>query len=108
MEKEIKEFKNDFERMTEIEELMKEMFFDKKTWEKYNEEECIKMLDLRTKILYGEGYMKTFMDKFGNEDVEKAEKKYNIKEVNKHLEKILEEYTKLTDELDKIIFKEEE
>lgn len=107
MEKEIKEFKNNFERMVKIEELMKEMAFDEKTREKHNQREYIKMLDLKTKILYGERYMKIFMNKFGDEDIDEAEEKYNIKEINRHLEKILEEYTKLTDELDQIIFKEE-
>ena len=107
MEKEIEEFKKDFEKATKMETLMREIFFDEKTREKHNKQERIKMLDLRTKILYGERYLKIFCDNFGDENTAEAEKKYNVARINLHLEKILEEYTKLTDELDQIIFKEE-
>lgn len=107
MKKEIEEFKKNFEKATKMETLIREIVFDEKTREKQNEKEKIKMLDLRTKILYGERYLNIFCDNFGYENTDVAEKKYNVARINLHLEKILEEYTKLTDELDQIIFKEE-
>lgn len=107
MKKEIEDFKKDFEKMEKIEAMMKDLVLSDKHKEEMKEIESIKMLNLKTKILYGEQYLKIFMDKLTNENIEDAEIKYNIKRINEHLEKILEEYVQLTNELDEIIFKEE-
>ena len=45
------------------------------------------------------------MDNLTRYEIEECEKKYNIKRINQHLEKILEQYTEMTNELDEIIFK---
>lgn len=108
MKKEIEDFKKDFEKMKKIETMMKDLVLSDKHKEETKKMESIKMLDLRTKILYAEQYLKIFMDELSNENIEKAEIKYNIKKINEHLEKILEEYTQLTNELDEVIFKKED
>lgn len=62
------------------------------------------MLDLRSEILYGEKYLEIFMNNLIETNISESEKKYNIERINKHLEKILHEYTQMTNELDEIIF----
>ena len=62
------------------------------------------MLDLKTEILYGEKYLEIFIRELAGTNIDESEKKYNIKRINEHLEKILKEYTQMTNELDEIIF----
>lgn len=64
------------------------------------------MLDLRSEILYGEKYLEIFMNNLVGTNITESEKKYKMKRINEHLEKILEQYTKMTNELDEIIFNE--
>lgn len=107
MEKEIKIWKEDFENSKKLEKLLKNQILGKKEVEKYKKTDSIKMLDLKTEILYGEKYLEIFIGELAGTDIDKSEKKYNIKRINGHLEKILEEYTQMTNELDKIIFKKD-
>ncbi len=104
MEKEIEIWKIDFETANKIERLLKDEVFGKEKIEESRKTENIKMLDLKTKILYGEKYLEIFMNNLVGTDITESEKKYNIERINKHLEKILEEYTQMTNELDEIIF----
>lgn len=104
MEKEIEIWKIDFEAANKIERLLKNEVFGKEKIEESQKTENIKMLDLKTKILYGEKYLEIFMSNLIGTDITESEKKYNIERINKHLEKILEEYTQMTNELDEIIF----
>lgn len=68
------------------------------------ENEAIKMTNLNFEKSYSEQYLKIFMTALIKEDIDKIETKYNIKRVNEHLIKIIEEYKQLTDELDEAIF----
>lgn len=104
MEKEIKIWKEDFENSKKLEKLLKNKVLGKKEVEKYKKTEGIKMLDLKTEILYGEKYLEIFIRELVGTDIDESERKYNIKRINGHLEKILEEYTQMTNELDEIIF----
>ena len=104
MEKEIKIWKEDFENSKKIEKLLKNKVLGKKEVEKYKKTEGIKMLDLKTEILYGEKYLEIFIGELAGTDIDESENKYNIKRINEHLEKILKEYTQMTNELDEIIF----
>lgn len=106
MEKEIEIWKNDFKVANKIERLLKNEVFGKEKIEESQKTENIKMLDLKTKILYGEKYLEIFMNNLVGTDIVESEKKYNIERINKHLEKILEQYTQMTNELDQIIFSE--
>lgn len=101
MEEEIKIWKDDFETSKKLEELLK-----KKVFGKEEIEESIIMLDLRSEILYGEKYLEIFMNNLVGTNITESEKKYNMKRINEHLEKILEQYTQMTNELDQIIFNE--
>lgn len=104
MEKEIKIWKEDFENSKKIEKLLKNKVLGKKEVEKYKKTEGIRMLDLKTEILYGEKYLEIFIGELAGTNIDESEKKYNIKRINEHLEKILKEYTQMTNELDEIIF----
>ncbi len=104
MEKEIKIWKEDFENSKKLEKLLKNKVLGKKEVEKYKKTEGIRMLDLKTEILYGEKYLEIFIGELAGTDIDESEKKYNIKRINEHLEKILKEYTQMTNELDEIIF----
>lgn len=104
MEKEIKIWKEDFENSKKLEKLLKNKVLGKKEVKKYKKTEGIKMLDLKTEILYGEKYLEIFIGELAGTDIDESEKKYNIKRINEHLEKILKEYTQMTNELDEIIF----
>lgn len=106
MEEEIKKWKRDFEFANKTEKLLKTMVLGEEELKKSQETENIKMLDLKTQILYGEKYFEIFINGLAGTDIMKSEKKYNIERINKHLEKILEQYTQMTDELDAIIFNE--
>ena len=108
MEKEIENWKNDFECSKKLEELLKNKVFgnDTEELEESKKSEGLKMLDLRTEILYGEKYLEIFIGELVGTDIDESEKKYNIKRINEHLEKILEQYTQITNELDEIIFKD--
>lgn len=106
MEEEIRKWKNDFKTSQKLEELLKNKVLGEEKVKESKKSESIKMLDLRTEILYGEKYLEIFMNKLTGHDITKSEKKYKIYRINKHLEKILEEYTQMTNELDEIIFKE--
>lgn len=104
MEKEIKIWKEDFENSKKLEKLLKNKVLGKKEVEKYKKTEGIRMLDLKTEILYGEKYLEIFIGELAGTNIDESEKKYNIKRINEHLEKILKEYTQMTNELDEIIF----
>lgn len=106
MEEEIKKWKIDFEAANKMEELLKNKVLGKEELEESKKTENIKMLDLKTKILYGEKYFEIFIQGLVGTDIVESEKKYNIERINKHLEKILEQYTQMTNELDQIIFNE--
>nr|DAY64212.1 MAG TPA: DNA REPAIR HELICASE RAD25, SSL2, PRE-INITIATION COMPLEX, RNA POLYMERASE.0A [Caudoviricetes sp.] len=108
MEKEIENWKNDFECSKKLEELLKNKVFgnDTEELEESKKSEGLKMLDLRTEILYGEKYLEIFIGELVGTDIDESAKKYNIKRINEHLEKILEQYTQITNELDEIIFKD--
>ena len=104
MKKEIENWKKDFETSKKIEELLKNKVFDSEEIEESKKSEGLKMLDLRTEILYGEKYLEIFIGELAGTNIDESEKKYNIKRINEHLEKILKEYTQMTNELDEIIF----
>lgn len=106
MEEEIKKWKLDFEAANRLEKLLKNKVFGKEEIEESQKTENIKMLDLKTQILYGEKYFEIFINGLVGTDIAESEKKYNIERINKHLEKILEQYTQMTNELDEIIFSE--
>lgn len=108
MEKEIKKWKNDFECSKKLEKLLKNKVFgnDAEEIEEAEKSEELKMLDLKTEILYGEKYLEIFIGELVGTDIAESAKKYNIKRINEHLEKILEQYTQITNELDEIIFKD--
>lgn len=106
MEEEIKKWKIDFEAANKMEELLKNKVFGREELEESKKAENIKMLDLKTQILYGEKYFEIFIQGLVGTDIVESEKKYNIERINKHLEKILEQYTQMTNELDEIIFNE--
>ncbi len=107
MKEEIGSFKIDFARVQKIEMMLENFFIPPEARMTMQEEECVKMLDLNHKISYGSQYIEIFKNKLRKEDFKIAKEKYDFKRINEHLEKILEEYTQLTDELDEIIFKEE-
>lgn len=106
MEKKIENWKNDFECSKKLEKLLKNKVFgnDTEELEKSKQSEGIKMLDLKTEILYGEKYLEIFIRELAGTDIDESEKRYNIKRINEHLEKILKEYIQMTNELDEIIF----
>lgn len=106
MEKEIKKWKNDFECSKKLEKLLKNKVFrnDAEEIEEAEKSEELKMLDLKTEILYGEKYLEIFIGELVGTDIAESAKKYNIKRINEHLEKILKEYAQMTNELDEIIF----
>lgn len=106
MEEEIKIWKDDFETSKKLEELLKKKVFGKEEIEESQKSESIIMLDLRSEILYGEKYLEIFMNNLVGTNITESEKKYKMKRINEHLEKILEQYTKMTNELDEIIFNE--
>lgn len=108
MEKEIKNWKNDYKRSQLLENLIKNEVLGKEKVKSSRKAAGIRMLDLRTEILYGEKYLKIFITELTGQDITEAEKKYNIRKVNEHLENILKEYTQMTDELDAVIFKEKD
>ena len=70
--------------------------------------EALKMVDLKFEKSYGETYLNIFSIMLMKENVEEAIEKYKIKRINEHLLKIIKEYKELTDELDEIIFENEE
>lgn len=106
MKEEIRKFKERHKNMKELEIVLRKIsgLPDEKN---IKQTEAIKMLDLRTEILYGEGYINAFMNGLRENTYEK-ESKYNVKRVNEHLLKIIEEYKQMTEELDAIIFADEE
>ena len=104
MEKKIKSWKEYFENSKKLEKLLKNKVLGKKEVGKYKKTEGIRMLDLKTEILYGEKYLEIFIRELAGTNIDESEKKYNIKRINEHLEKILKEYTQMTNELDEIIF----
>ena len=106
MKKEIENWKKDFETSKKIEELLKNKVFDSEEIEESKKSEGLKMLDLRTEILYGEKYLEIFIGELVGTDIDESAKKYIIKRIYEHLEKILEQYTQITNELDEIIFKD--
>lgn len=106
MEEEIKKWKRDFEFANKTEKILKTMVLGEEESKKSQETENIKMLDLKTQILYGEKYFEIFINGLTRTNIMESEKKYNIERINNHLEKILEQYTQMTDELDAIIFNE--
>ena len=106
MKKEIENWKEDFEASKKLEKLLTNKVLGKKKLEKAKKSEGIKMLDLKTEILYGEKYLEIFIGELVGTDIDESAKKYNIKRINEHLEKILEQYTQITNELDEIIFKD--
>lgn len=103
MKEKIEKLKKDFKFSKRLEEKLKNKFLSKNELERSKKSETIKMLDLKTNILYGEKYLDIFIAELVNIDTKKKEEKYNVKRINSHLEKIFEEYTKLTNELDEII-----
>ena len=106
MEKEIKIWKEDFENSKKLEKLLKNKVFgnDAEEIEEAEKSEELKMLDLKAEILYGEKYLEIFIGELVGTDIAESAKKYNIKRINEHLERILKEYTQMTNELDEIIF----
>lgn len=106
MEEKIREWKNDFETSKKLEELLKKKVFGKERLVESKKSESIIMLDLRSEILYGEKYLEIFINNLVGTNITESEKKYNMKRINEHLEKILEQYTQMTNELDQIIFNE--
>ncbi len=104
MEEKIREWKNDFKTSKKMEELMRNAVFGKRCLEESKKSESIIMLDLRTEIMYREKYLEIFIDNIVGTSIAKSEKKYKMERINKHLEKILQEYTQMTNELDEIIF----
>lgn len=104
MKEKIKKWKKDFEHSQKLEKILKNNFLSKEELKVQREKASFKMIDLKTEILYGERYIEIFIKELINTDIDESEKKYNIKRINEHLEKILKEYAQMTNELDEIIF----
>lgn len=82
MKKEILNAKKTIKEMEELKKIVNNLFDIKKM-----DGEAIKMLDLIFNIEDKSLYLDVFKDELENEDIKEAEKKYNIKRVNEHLEK---------------------
>lgn len=112
MKEEIREFKEKFKKKREIYSFAS--FFCCNLTEEVIKDESLRMLDLRFEKLYGEQYLNAFVEALGtkikidNADFVYLAEKYNVKKINEHLIKIIEEYKQLIDELDAIIFADKE
>lgn len=107
MKEEIKKFKDGYkEHQSSILVTNKKMIIVDP--DRASSDEALRFVNLLFEKYYGEGYLMTFFDHLKADESFEATEKYNIKRVNEHLIKIIEEYKQITDELDAIIFADEE
>lgn len=106
MKEEIRRFKKSFKEQHEKYNKVDVIFHEILGGEKASNE-ANRMVDLDFEKFYGEHYLEIFKNCLRGEEIIAAETKYNIKRINEHLVKIIEEYKQLTDELDAIIFEKE-